>query len=201
MWKAKAYKILPKVLIDYPKVRWVFLTLTVRNCEITNLRDTLVWMNKAFKRLSELKDWAQVENRQGSPWMHDDRIGEIRSDVMALRYLAAKEGIWDAVTNKPGSFTPEMLDKLYKSKELNTPMVTYDQYGSTRNILDPESLKPNDLKKVAPPKKPGMILERLRKRYRDSELLDLMNWLAKNEDITPMDQAQNGKEMKFNQEG
>jgi hypothetical protein len=46
-----------------------------------------------------------------------------------------------------------------------------------------------------------MILERLRKRYRDSELLDLMNWLAKNEDTTPMDQAQNGKEMKFYQEG
>jgi hypothetical protein len=155
----------------------------------------------ASYRLSELKDWAQVENRQGSPWMHDDRIGEIRSDVMALRYLAAKEGIWDAVTNKPGSFTPEMLDKLYKIKDLNTPMVTYDQYGSTRSIPNPESLKPNDLKNVAPPKKPGMILERLRKRYRDSELLDLMNWLAKNEDTTPMDQAQNGKEMKFYQEG
>jgi plasmid rolling circle replication initiator protein Rep len=60
MWKAKAYKILPKVLIDYPKVRWVFLTLTVRNCEITSLKDTLVWMNKAFKRLSELKDFPSV---------------------------------------------------------------------------------------------------------------------------------------------
>jgi hypothetical protein len=120
---------------------------------------------------------------------------------MALRYLAAKEGIWDAVTNKPGSFTPEMLDKLYKIKDLNTPMVTYDQYGVTRSIPNPESLNPNDLKNVAPPKKPGMILERLRKRYRDSELIDLINWLAKNEDTTPMDQAQNGTEMKFYQEG
>jgi len=151
--------------------------------------------------LSELKEWAQLENSGRSPWMHDDSIGEIRSDVMALRYLAAKEGIWDAVTNKPGSFTPEMLDKLYKIKDLNTPMVMYDQYGATRSIPNPESLNPNDLKNVAPPKKPGMILERLRKRYRDSELLDLMNWLAKNEDTTPMDQAQNGKEMKFYQEG
>jgi plasmid rolling circle replication initiator protein Rep len=60
MWKAKAYKILPKVLIDYPKVRWVFLTLTVRNCDIASLRDTLVWMNKAFKRLSELKDFPAI---------------------------------------------------------------------------------------------------------------------------------------------
>lgn len=60
MWKAKAYKILPKVLADYPKVRWLFLTLTVRNCEITSLKDTLAWMNKAFKRLSELKDFPSV---------------------------------------------------------------------------------------------------------------------------------------------
>jgi hypothetical protein len=152
-------------------------------------------------RLSELKEWVKLENSGRSPWMHDDSIGEIRADVMALRYLAAKEGIWDAVTNKPGSFTPEMLDKLYKIKDLNTPMVTYDQYGVTRSIPNPESLNPNDLKNVAPPKKPGMILERLRKRYRDSELIDLINWLAKNEDTTPMDQAQNGTEMKFYQEG
>ena len=55
MWKAKAYKILPQVLIDHPKARWLFLTLTVRNCAITDLRETLVWMNKSFKRLSELK--------------------------------------------------------------------------------------------------------------------------------------------------
>jgi len=168
---------------------------------LANQKPTNPAIPTAQYRLSELKDWAQGENRGGSPWMHDDRIGEVRSDVMALRYLAAKEGIWDAVTNKPGSFTPEMLDKLYKSKELNTPMVTYDKYGATRNIPSPESLKPNDLKKVAPPKKPGMILERLRKRYRDSELLNLMNWLAKNEDAPPMDQAQNGTEMKFYQEG
>ena len=152
-------------------------------------------------RLSELKNWSEGDNRRSSPYMHDDLVGEIRADIMALRYLAAKEGIWDAVTNKPGSFTPEMLDKLYKSKELNTPQVTYDKYGTTRKILDSDSLKPNDLKNVAPPKKPGMILERLRKRYRDSELLNLMNWLAKNEDTTPMDKAQNGTEMKFYQEG
>jgi plasmid rolling circle replication initiator protein Rep len=57
MWKAKAYKILPKVVQDYPKYRWLFVTLTVKNCAITELRETLAWMNKGFKRLSELKTW------------------------------------------------------------------------------------------------------------------------------------------------
>ena len=54
-WKAKAYKILPKVVQDYPKSRYLFVTLTVRNCKITDLRETIALMNKGFKRLSELK--------------------------------------------------------------------------------------------------------------------------------------------------
>jgi plasmid rolling circle replication initiator protein Rep len=57
MWKAKAYQILPQVVTDYPKYRWLFITLTVRNCNIEELRETLDEINKAFKRLSELKAW------------------------------------------------------------------------------------------------------------------------------------------------
>jgi plasmid rolling circle replication initiator protein Rep len=58
MWKAMAYKILPKVVADYPKYRWLFITLTVKNCQIEDLRTTLDGMNKAFKRLTELKAWS-----------------------------------------------------------------------------------------------------------------------------------------------
>ena len=58
MWKAKAYKIIPKVVVDYPKYRWLFITLTVKNCKIEELRTTLDWMNRGFKRLTELKAWS-----------------------------------------------------------------------------------------------------------------------------------------------
>jgi len=57
-WKAKAYKILPQVVADYPKYRWLFITLTVKNCNIKELRQTLDCINKAFKRLTELKAWS-----------------------------------------------------------------------------------------------------------------------------------------------
>lgn len=57
MWKAKAFKIIPKVVADYPKYRWLFITLTVKNGEIENLRATLDVMNTAFKRFTELKAW------------------------------------------------------------------------------------------------------------------------------------------------
>ena len=55
MWKAKAFKVLPIVVEKYPKHRWLFLTLTVRNCAIEDLRETLKWMNKAWQRMSQLK--------------------------------------------------------------------------------------------------------------------------------------------------
>lgn len=57
MWKAKAYKVLPKIVEKYPKHRWLFVTLTVRNCPIIELRQTLDWMNQSFKRFTKLKDW------------------------------------------------------------------------------------------------------------------------------------------------
>ena len=57
MWKAKAYKVLPKIIEKYPKHRWLFVTLTLKNCHITELRDTLQHMNKSFKRMTLRKLW------------------------------------------------------------------------------------------------------------------------------------------------
>jgi plasmid rolling circle replication initiator protein Rep len=56
-WKAKASEALPNVIADYPKYRWLFLTLTVENCPVTELRFTITEMNKAFAKLVKLKEW------------------------------------------------------------------------------------------------------------------------------------------------
>ena len=50
MWKARAYEALPGVINDFPKHRWLFLTLTVKNVPIQELRSTLDSMNKSFVR-------------------------------------------------------------------------------------------------------------------------------------------------------
>lgn len=60
MWKAKAYKILPTIVEAYPQYRWLFVTLTVKNCLIAELRDSLGWMHESFKRLTKLKDFPAV---------------------------------------------------------------------------------------------------------------------------------------------
>lgn len=54
-WKAKAHQMIPLVMQDYPTHRWLFVTLTLKNCPITELRQTLTWVNESFKRLTKLK--------------------------------------------------------------------------------------------------------------------------------------------------
>lgn len=55
MWKAKAYQILPKIAEKYPSHRYLFVTLTMKNVPITELRETLTRMNKGFERMVKRK--------------------------------------------------------------------------------------------------------------------------------------------------
>jgi len=57
MWRARFIKALPEIQVKYPTGRWIFVTLTVKNCELKNLRATLTWMNAAWKRLLLRKEF------------------------------------------------------------------------------------------------------------------------------------------------
>lgn len=61
MWQARFYQALPKIVAAYPVSRWLFLTLTVRNCEIGELGETLTAMNAAFKRMEKRKELSPVQ--------------------------------------------------------------------------------------------------------------------------------------------
>jgi len=54
---ARFYSRLPDLLAAYPKAQWVFLTLTVRNPDMEDLRTTLRDMNTAWKRLIQRAGW------------------------------------------------------------------------------------------------------------------------------------------------
>lgn len=57
MWRARFFQAVPKIFVAYPKARFVFLTLTVQNCAVEELRVTLNMMNKAWERLSKRKQF------------------------------------------------------------------------------------------------------------------------------------------------
>ena len=60
MWYARFQKALPEILRSYPTARWIFLTLTVRNCSIKELRQTLSDMNRAWGRLVKRSEFRPV---------------------------------------------------------------------------------------------------------------------------------------------
>ncbi|NJN39500.1 MAG: protein rep, partial [Acaryochloridaceae cyanobacterium CSU_3_4] len=75
-WLHRALKGIPKIREDYPKARWLFLTLTVKNVPLINLRVTVKDMNKAFDRLSKRKEWKPVLGWARSLEITRSEIGE-----------------------------------------------------------------------------------------------------------------------------
>lgn len=57
MWRARFFKRLPSILQDYPKHRWIFLTLTVKNVPLPDLRTTIQGMSKAWDKFVKYKDF------------------------------------------------------------------------------------------------------------------------------------------------
>jgi hypothetical protein len=51
---------LPAILEKHPTARFALLTLTVRNCEVDDLRETIQKMNKGWKKLIQRKDWPAI---------------------------------------------------------------------------------------------------------------------------------------------
>lgn len=60
MWRARFIKAMPSILADHPRGRFIFLTLTVRNCRLDDLRETLAGMNKAWIRLTQRKNFPAI---------------------------------------------------------------------------------------------------------------------------------------------
>lgn len=55
MWRARFIKALSNIQQKYPTGRWIFVTLTVKNCEVSEIKKTLAWMNSAWQRLTQRK--------------------------------------------------------------------------------------------------------------------------------------------------
>jgi plasmid rolling circle replication initiator protein Rep len=60
MLQARFFEALPEIVSQFPTARWVFLTLTLKNCPIEELGTTLVHMNKSWQRFIERKDLSSV---------------------------------------------------------------------------------------------------------------------------------------------
>ena len=134
MWKAKAAKILPSVIEAYPKYRWLFLTLTVKNCQIGELRSTLTHMNKSFQRLSELKafpgeGWIKASevtrSKDGSAHPHFHVLMMVKPSYFGNDYLSHEKWVSMWQQSLRIDYTPVVDIRALKSGDNNlTPLLT-----------------------------------------------------------------------------
>lgn len=100
MYKARAYKALPRVIQDYPNARYLFVTLTLKNCAIENLRDSIFCLNKGFRRLSKLKHFPALgyiktvevtRGKQGDAHPHLHILMMVKSNYFGRNYINKKQ--------------------------------------------------------------------------------------------------------------
>jgi len=84
MWQARFLNALPEIVEAHPKARWIFLTLTVRNCDITDLGETIQHMNQSWQRLKERKDFRPVLG-----WVRTTEVTKNRKDGSAHPHFHA----------------------------------------------------------------------------------------------------------------
>lgn len=57
MWVSRFFDAFPRIYAAYPEMRYIMLTLTVKNCSVGELRATVNQMAKAWQRLSQRKSF------------------------------------------------------------------------------------------------------------------------------------------------
>ena len=102
VYKARAYKALPAFIEDHPKTRYLFMTLTVKNCEVWELRDTISHLNKSFARLTKLKLWPGIgylktvevtRGKRGDSHPHLHILVALEPSYYARKYISKKKWI------------------------------------------------------------------------------------------------------------
>jgi plasmid rolling circle replication initiator protein Rep len=147
MWKAKAYKVLPRIIEVYPKHRWLFLTLTVKNIDITTLKESLKTMNNGFRRMSKLKAFPAIgwlrstevtRGKDGSSHPHFHCLLLVPSSYFGNQYIKQSEWVemWrksmrldynpilDVQAVKNGSTPMELIPELLKYCTKESDMIS-----------------------------------------------------------------------------
>jgi len=99
MWRSRFLKVMPAVIRDYPSARYIFLTLTVRNCPVTELRQTVKLMNNAWSKLTRRKKFPAMafvrslevtRGKDGTAHPHFHALLMVKPSYLSTGYLSQK---------------------------------------------------------------------------------------------------------------
>lgn len=145
-WRAEFFKILPRLLSDFPTYRFLFLTLTVKNCAIAVLRTTISTMNKAWSKMSRDRcpwwpavGWVRsvevTRSKDGTAHPHFHAILMVPSGYFKKGYI--NQAQWTEHWRKAAglNYTPIVHIKPVKPRSLVTPDESLMQETNHRDGL------------------------------------------------------------------
>jgi plasmid rolling circle replication initiator protein Rep len=99
MWRSRTIRAMNRILTDYPGKRFIYLTLTWRNCELENLSDSIAQANAAWQRLLKRPQFKAVG------WLRNleitrSPIGEAHPHFHALLMVNPGYFRWDYLNQK-----------------------------------------------------------------------------------------------------
>ena len=84
LWVARFNAALPKIEEMYPKGRWVFVTFTVKNCDVEELKATLRWMNVSWRKLISRTGWPALGFVRSVEVTRNSETGQVHPHFHAL---------------------------------------------------------------------------------------------------------------------
>ena len=156
MWQARFLKALPAIEAEYTSARWLFLTLTVRNCPITELRHTIQKMNKAWNRFVQRREfdsntlgWIRTtevtRGRDDSAHPHFHVLMMVKPSYFGKNYVTQRRwtGIWQECARL--DYTPIVHVKAVKPKSQLSGLSELPLRRAISETLK-YSVKPSDMK-------------------------------------------------------
>ncbi|MCA8292086.1 protein rep [Burkholderia vietnamiensis] len=155
MWKARFSKALPELESQHPTARWLFLTLTVRNCEVSDLRETLAAMNQAWRRFMLREEVAGVvqgylrttevtRGADGSAHPHFHVLLMVRPSYFGKGYIKAEKWaeLWKSCARL--DYTPVVNVQAVKNKKTGATSGTAGLRDAVAETLK-YAVKPADM--------------------------------------------------------
>jgi plasmid rolling circle replication initiator protein Rep len=145
MWLARFLKAMPGVLETYQNHRFIFLTLTVRNCDVKDLRETLARMNKAWVLLTKRKQFPAIgwvksvevtRSKDGSAHPHFHAILMVKPSYFKSRYYLSHQAwleLWKSCLKV--DYDPSIRVKAIKEDNLEKALCETLKYSVKESDL------------------------------------------------------------------
>ena len=154
VWRARFFQALPKIRKKYPTARFLFLTLTVRNCEVSELRLCLAHMNKSWERLIKRKQFPALgwlksvevtRSTNGTAHPHFHAILMVNPSYFSHGYIpqAKWRELWEEALR--ADYTPVVNVKAVKPAKGSSEDQVADQLAKALCETLKYSVKPDDL--------------------------------------------------------